>query len=207
MKFDYSGWATKNDLRCADGRIIRQDAFIDNDGEVVPLVWNHQHNDVQNVLGHALLKNVRGGVKAFLSFNNTENGQIAKEAVGNGDIRSLSIFANQLKQKGSEVLHGAIKEVSLVIAGANPGAKIINGPAVLSESLAHGEDGEEGWFVYTTDVPLELYHAEDDKPSLDEFKLAMENSRKNEDFDDDDEELAHADDEEKPAEGKKLIRG
>lgn len=162
MKFDYSGWATKNDLVCSDGRIIRQDAFKDNDGEIVPLVWNHQHNDVSNVLGHAMLKNVKGGVRAYLSFNNTENGQIAKEAVGNGDIRSLSIFANKLKQKGSEVLHGAIKEVSLVVAGANPGAKID------AESFAHGEDGDDGWFIYTTDLPLELYHAEE-KPSLDEF--------------------------------------
>lgn len=176
MKFDYSGWATKNDLVCSDGRIIRQDAFKDNDGEIVPLVWNHQHNDVSNVLGHAMLKNVKGGVRAYLSFNNTENGQIAKEAVGNGDIRSLSIFANKLKQKGSEVLHGAIKEVSLVVAGANPGAKID------AESFAHDEDGDDGWFIYTTDLPLELYHAEE-KPALDEFKA-----------------LSHAEDKEKEKE-------
>ncbi len=194
MKFDYSGWATKNDLVCADGRIIRQDAFKDNDGEIVPLVWNHQHNDVQNVLGHALLKNVKGGVKAFLSFNSTENGQIAKEIVGNGDVRSLSIFANKLKQKGSDVLHGAIKEVSLVIAGANPGAKI-DGPTIISESFAHDEDGEDGWMVYTSDQPLELYHAEE-KPALDELKIALDNNRE----EDLEEELSHAD--EKPAEKK-----
>lgn len=195
MKFDYSGWATKNDLVCADGRIIRQDAFKDNDGEIVPLVWNHQHNDVQNVLGHALLKNVKGGVKAFLSFNSTENGQIAKEIVGNGDVRSLSIFANKLKQKGSDVLHGAIKEVSLVIAGANPGAKI-DGPTIISESFAHDEDGEDGWMVYTSDQPLELYHAEE-KPALDELKITLDNNRE-EDLDE--KELSHAD--EKPAEKK-----
>ena len=135
MKFDFSGWATKNDIVCGDGRIIRQDAFKDNDGEIVPLVWNHQHNDASNVLGHALLKNTEGGVRAYLSFNNTENAQVAKQAVSHGDIRSLSIFANKLKQRGSEVLHGAIREVSLVIAGANPGARIDE------EGFAHSADG------------------------------------------------------------------
>ena len=184
MKFDYSGWATKNDLVCADGRIIRQDAFKDNDGETVPLVWNHQHNEVANVLGHALLKNVKGGVKAYLSFNNTENGQIAKEAVANGDISSLSIFANRLKQKGSEVIHGAIKEVSLVIAGANPGARID------AECFSHGDDSEENWMVYVSGQPLELYHAEE-KPDLDEL-TALKSFAENEDTD----ELSHAEDDE-----------
>ena len=190
MKFDYSGWATKNDLVCGDGRIIRQDAFKDNDGEIVPLVWNHQHNDVQNVLGHALLKNVKDGVRAYLSFNNTENGQIAKEAVGNGDIRSLSIFANRLKQKGSEVLHGAIKEVSLVIAGANPGARID------AECFSHGDESEDDWFIYTTGEPLEMYHA-DEKPALDEINFES-NVEASDDSDvEETEEIAHADDKEK----------
>lgn len=194
MKFDYSGWATKNDLVCSDGRIIRQDAFIENDGEIVPLVWNHQHNDVSNVLGHAMLKNVKGGVRAYLSFNNTENGQIAKEAVGNGDIRSLSIFANKLKQRGAEVLHGAIKEVSLVVAGANPGARID------AESFAHGEDGEDGWFIYTTDLPLEMYHAEE-KPALDEFTALSHAEEKKEEK----EEMAdEKDTKEKDEEGKTI---
>lgn len=191
MKFDYSGWATKNDLVCGDGRIIRQDAFKDNDGEIVPLVWNHQHNEVANVLGHALLKNTKDGVRAYLSFNNTENGQIAKEAVGNGDIRSLSIFANRLKQKGSEVLHGAIKEVSLVIAGANPGARID------AECFSHGEESDDNWFIYTTGESLELYHAEE-KPALDEINFeSLEKESE-------DEELAHAENKEKDmAEEKK----
>lgn len=182
MKFDYCGWATKNDLVCADGRVIRQDAFKDNDGELVPLVWNHQHNEIANVLGHALLKNVKGGVRAYLSFNDTDNGQIAKEAVKHGDISSLSIFANKLKQKGHEVLHGAIKEVSLVIAPANPGARID------SESIAHGEDSDDNWFVYISGEPIELYHAEE-KPDLDEIKF------KSEDKDDEAEEAETDNDE------------
>lgn len=174
MKFDFSGWATKNDIVCGDGRIIRQDAFKDNDGEIVPLVWNHQHNDASNVLGHALLKNTNGGVRAYLSFNNTENAQVAKEAVSHGDIRSLSIFANKLKQRGSEVLHGAIREVSLVIAGANPGARIDE------EGFAHSADGADAWMVYTPDLPLEMYHADADEDEEDEYEEDYE------DYDDDD---------------------
>lgn len=163
MKFDFSGWATKNDIVCGDGRIIRQDAFKDNDGEVVPLVWNHQHNDVSNILGHALLRNEKDGVKTYLCFNNTENAQIAKEAVSHGDIRSLSIFANKLKQRGSEVLHGAIREVSLVVAGANPGAKI------LDSGFAHSEDGgADAWMVFMPDIPLEMYHSDEEDEDYDE---------------------------------------
>ena len=155
MKFDFSGWATKNDIVCADGRIIRQNAFKGNDGEIVPLVWNHQHNDVRNILGHALLKNTADGVRAFLSFNDTEEGQGAKRRVEHGDVRSLSIFANHLKQRGSDVLHGAIREVSLVVAGANPGARIDD------EGFAHSADGADAWMVCTPDIPLEIYHSED----------------------------------------------
>ena len=124
MNYDFSGWATRNDLRCSDGRVIRKDAFKDNDGETVPLVWNHQHNDPLNVLGHAMLQNRDSGVYAYCTFNDTENGQAAKKMVEHGDITHLSIYANRLKQKGSDVLHGAIREVSIVLAGANPGAYI-----------------------------------------------------------------------------------
>lgn len=134
--FDFSGWATRNDLLCADGRTIRKDAFKDNDGQIVPLVYNHQHNDVNNVLGHALLENRDEGVYAYCSFNNTESGQAAKELVQHGDVASLSIYANKLKQVGGDVIHGVIRELSLVLAGANPGAYI-------DTVMAHSEDGSE----------------------------------------------------------------
>lgn len=134
--FDFSGWATRNDLLCADGRTIKKDAFKDNDGQTVPLVYNHQHNDVNNVLGHALLENRDEGVYAYCSFNNTESGQAAKELVQHGDVASLSIYANKLKQVGGDVVHGVIRELSLVLAGANPGAYI-------DAVMAHSEDGSE----------------------------------------------------------------
>lgn len=134
--FDFSGWATRNDLLCADGRTIKKDAFKDNDGQTVPLVYNHQHNDVNNVLGHALLENRDEGVYAYCSFNNTESGQAAKELVQHGDVASLSIYANKLKQVGGDVVYGVIRELSLVLAGANPGAYI---DAVMT----HSEDGSE----------------------------------------------------------------
>ena len=126
MKFNFSGYATKNDLQCSDGRTIRKDAFKDNDGQTVPLVWAHQHNTPENILGHAILENREDGVYAYGKFNNTEAGKNAKALVEHGDITALSIFANKLKQKGQEVLHGAIREVSIVMAGANPGAFIDN---------------------------------------------------------------------------------
>lgn len=134
--FDFSGWATRNDLLCADGRTIKKDAFKDNDGQTVPLVYNHQHNDVNNVLGHALLENRDEGVYAYCSLNNTESGQAAKELVQHGDVASLSIYANKLKQVGGDVVHGVIRELSLVLAGANPGAYI-------DAVMAHSEDGSE----------------------------------------------------------------
>lgn len=126
MDYDFSGYATKNDLRCADGRVIRHDAFKDNDGKIVPLVWQHVHDDPTNVLGHALLENRDDGVYAYGKFNNTPSGKHAKEMVENGDIVSMSIYANRLKQHGSDVIHGMIREVSLVLTGANPGALIDN---------------------------------------------------------------------------------
>ena len=122
--YDFSGWATRNDLRCADGLTIRQDAFAECDGATVPLVYMHDHKDPENVLGHAYLENREDGVYCYGSFNDTDKGQMAKALVAHGDITSLSIFANQLVKRGQDVLHGAIREVSLVLAGANPGATI-----------------------------------------------------------------------------------
>lgn len=136
QKFDFSGWATKNDIKCSDGRTIRRDAFKDQDGLIVPLVWNHMHNEPDNVLGHALLQNRPEGVYAYGKFNDTESGQNAKLLVNHGDIVSLSIYANHLKQNGGDVIHGSIREVSLVLAGANPGAQIDN-------IITHGEGDED----------------------------------------------------------------
>lgn len=136
MKYDFSGYATKNDILCSDGRTIRKDAFKDNDGTVVPLVWNHDHNDPANVLGHALLENRDDGVYAYCSFNDSDSGRIAKMLVEHGDINSLSIYANQLKQNAGDVIHGNIREVSLVLAGANTGARID------TDSIEHGDDGD-----------------------------------------------------------------
>lgn len=142
VKYDFHGWATRNDLKCSDGRVIRRDAFKGCDGKIVPLVWNHRHDDPSNVLGHALLKNQEDGVYAYCTFNESEAGKAAKLLVEHGDISALSIFANQLKQEGSNVLHGDIKEVSLVLAGANPGASICN-------VVRHGEMVEDEADIYT----------------------------------------------------------
>ena len=128
--YDFSGWATKNDILCSDGRTIRRDAFKDNDGQIVPLVWGHSHDDPTNVLGHALLVNKPEGVRAYGKFNSTPKGQHAKQSVIDGDVTHLSIYANKLQQKGGDVLHGDIKEVSLVLAGANIGA-LIDVPEIL----------------------------------------------------------------------------
>jgi len=152
--YDFSGWATKNDLRCSDGRVIRHNAFKDNDGQTVPLVWNHQHNEVDNVLGHALLENRDEGVYAYCSFNDTEAGQIGKDLVRHGDVTSLSIYANKLKQVGSDVVHGAIREVSLVLAGANPGA-------FIEEVMAHGEIMDEGAYAFSMET-IEIAHSEEE---------------------------------------------
>lgn len=151
-KFDFSGWATRNNLRCSDGRTILKDAFKDNDGQTVPLVWNHQHNEPFNVLGHALLENRADGVYAYCTFNDTEAGRNAKLLVEHGDVSALSIFANQLRQQGTSVLHGAIREVSLVLAGANPGA-------FIDSVLSHGEEVDEEAIIYTGES-ICLYHSE-----------------------------------------------
>jgi len=154
-QFDFSGWATRNDLKCSDGRIIHKDAFIENDGQEVPLVWNHQHNEIDNVLGHALLENRDEGVYAYCTFNDSKNGELAKVLVKHKDICSLSICANQLKQQGATVLHGLIREVSLVHSGANPGA-------FIESVMVHGEESEDEAIIFTG-KSLELYHANDDK--------------------------------------------
>lgn len=153
-KYDFGGWATRNDLVCSDGRIIKKDAFKDQDGVTVPIVWNHDHDSVNSVLGHAVLENREDGVYAYGVFNNTEEGQHAKELVKHGDVRSLSIYANKLKHAGSNVVHGIIRELSLVLAGANPGATI-------DWAIAHG-DGEDDAFVANYDIAgLVLYHSDD----------------------------------------------
>ena len=154
MKYDFSGWATKNNLKCSDGRTILRDAFKHNDGQTVPLVWNHQHNDPLNVLGHALLENRETGVYAYCKFNDTEAGRNAKMLVEHGDVTALSIYANQLRQKGGNVEHGVIREVSLVLAGANPGA-------FIDSILRHGEASDEEGVIYTGEK-LVLSHADEE---------------------------------------------
>lgn len=158
-KCDFSGWATRNDVKCTDGRVIRHNAFIENDGAKVPLVWNHQHNDVQDVLGHAYLENRDEGVYAYGFFNDTENGQVAKTLVKHGDICALSIYANHLQQRGPDVMHGCICEVSLVHKGANP-------KAYIDSMLVHGEYSEDEAIIYTG-MPLTLSHSDDQKKQED----------------------------------------
>ena len=164
-KYDFSGWATRNNLKCSDGRTIMRDAFRDNDGQTVPLVWNHQHNDPLNVLGHALLENRSEGVYAYCTLNETEAGKNAKLLVEHGDVSALSIYANQLRQNGGNVLHGSIREVSLVLAGANPGA-------FIDSVIRHGEESEEEAIIYTGE-DITLSHgeeAESEKPEPEQKK-------------------------------------
>lgn len=163
-KYDFSGWATKNDLKCSDGRTIRRGAFKDQDGEIVPLVWQHVHNDPTNVLGHALLKNKDQGVYAYCSLNDTPSGEYVKELVKHGDINAMSIYANRLEQNGGDVLHGTIREVSLVLAGANPGATIDN------IYIEHGADSDSEAIICTGDE-LVLAHADtEEKDTMAEEK-------------------------------------
>ena len=161
--YDFHGWATKANLKCSDGRTIMKDAFKNNDGQTVPLVWNHQHDDPCNVLGHALLENRDEGVYAYCSFNNTEAGQLGKELVQHGDITHLSIYANRLQQQGGNVLHGEIREVSLVHAGANPGATI-------TSVIAHSDTGEpitsEDECIIHTGLEFKLGDEEEEKEEL-----------------------------------------
>jgi HK97 family phage major capsid protein len=178
--FDFSGWATRNNLKCSDGRTILKDAFKHNDGHTVPLVWNHQHNDPLNVLGHALLENRNEGVYAYCTFNGTESGQNAKLLVEHGDVSALSIYANQLKQQGPNVLHGAIRELSLVLAGANPGA-------FIDSVIRHGDESDEEAIIYTGETislreeqqnMSEVKHAEeDDETVADVFESLTERQK------------------------------
>lgn len=165
-KYDFSGWATKNDLKCSDGRIIRKDAFKHNDGQEVPVVWNHQHDCVDDVLGHAMLENREDGVYAYCTFNDSESGKTAKLLVQHGDVNQLSIYANQLKQQGPNVMHGNIREISLVLAGANPGAFIDN-------VIMHGEETDEEAVIYTGEN-IELYHSDEGKSKKEEKKEEKE---------------------------------
>ena len=153
-KYDFSGWATRNDLLCGDGRTIRKNAFKDNDGQTVPLIWNHDHTNPDAVLGHALLRNRDEGVYAYCKFNDTEPGNHAKTLVEHGDVRSLSIYANKLKQIGGDVIHGSIRELSLVLAGANPGAYI-------DDVVMHGDDEETAMIINYDENALVLYHSDD----------------------------------------------
>ena len=169
--YDFSGWATRANMKCSDGRTIMKDAFIDNDGASVPLVWNHQHNEPFNVLGHALLKNMEEGVYAYCKFNDSESGKMGREMVRNGDVNQLSIYANQLRQQGGNVIHGAIREVSLVLAGANPGAYI-------DSVMCHSEDSDESGIIFTGE-DIVLAHSEDET-TTDDAMLSHANDDKKE---------------------------
>lgn len=169
-KFDFSGWATRNNLKCSDGRTIMKDAFKENDGQTVPLVWNHQHNDASNVLGHALLENRDEGVYAYCTLNETEAGKTARTLIEHGDVKALSIYANRLKQQGGNVLHGAIREVSLVLAGANPGA-------FIESVIQHGEASDEEAVIYTGE-DLQLAHSDDNSDNSDEINHADDTTNK-----------------------------
>ena len=185
--YDFAGWATKNNIRCSDGRTIMHGAFSADNGKRVPLVWNHQHDNVRNVLGHADLEERPEGVYAYCSFNNTEHGQDAKDCVKHGDIVALSIYANQLKQNGSNVVHGAIREVSLVLAGANRGA-------LIDSVLEHGElsdDSAEIRFVGYGDI--ELHHSDLDEQDDDYEDEELDDYQEDDEADEDEENLQHAD--------------
>lgn len=177
-KYDFAGWATRNDMRCSDGRTIRKNAFKDDDGRKVPLIWNHEHNDPTAVLGHAILENRDSGVYAYCYLNDTEVGEFGKKIVKHGDVESLSIWANQLRQSGTDVLHGSIKEVSLVLAGANPGAKI-------EDIVAHSDNSDFEASIWTgeniivhSDEDDELAHA-DEKHTPKEVFATLNTDQKN----------------------------
>ena len=172
-KFDFSGWATKANLKCSDGRVIMKDAFKEQDGTTVPLVWNHQHNAPEDVLGHAVLENRNEGVYAYCKLNDSESGRTARLLIEHGDVNGLSIWANQLKQNMSNVMHGVIREVSLVLAGANPGAYI-------DSIMQHGEESDEEAIIYSGEN-IELYHAEqEEKKNMPEENMKPENKNKDE---------------------------
>lgn len=188
-KCDFSGYVTKNDLECSDGRTIRRNAFKDNDGKTVPLVFMHNHSDIGNVIGKVLLENREDGVYGYAFCNDTENGRNAKEIVRHGDVDRFSIWANNLVQRGGDVLHGMIREVSLVLSGANPGA-YIDFP-IIEHS---GEMIDDEAIIYAADH-LELNHADDDVEEVEEETEVTEKpeEEENEDMSKLD-ELEHADD-------------
>ena len=167
MDYDFSGWATRNNIECSDGRTIMKDAFKDNDGQKVPLVWNHQHDDPNEVLGHALLENRDEGVYAYCKFNDTESGQTAKSLVVNGDVDKLSIYANKLKSNMGQVVHGCIREVSLVLAGANPGA-YIDSVVVHADGA---EDEEEGTIYTDEQISVNVEHSEEKSEEKEETEM------------------------------------
>lgn len=171
--FDFGGYATRNDLLCGDGRVIRKNAFKDCHGQTVPLIYNHDHNNPKAILGHAMLENRDDGVYAYCKFNDTEQGQNVKKSVMHGDVRSLSIYANKLKHVGSDVVHGVIRELSVVLAGQNPGAYI-------DYVMAHSEDGEEGLIASYDESALVIYHSEDstNKNDKEDESVANENKEK-----------------------------
>lgn len=175
-KYDFCGWATKNDIRCTDGRTIRKDAFKACDGLTVPMVWNHQHNSVENVLGHAMLKNTEKGVRAYCTFNDSEAGKTAKLLVLHGDVDALSICANQVKEIGSDVVHGTIREVSLVLAGANPGARI-------EEVMMHGDLVPNEFIIYSGEE-LNLEHSDEEETETQQEPDTKETGSDNETVED-----------------------
>lgn len=194
MTYDFCGYATRNNVKCSDGRIILKDAFREDDGKKVPLVWNHQHNSPDTVLGHAILENRDDGVYAYASFNDTDSGQRAKELVRHGDVNALSIYANKLRETAGRVMHGVIREVSLVYAGANPEARI-------DSFISHGdgddvtEDRSQGWFY--SGMEGELYHADsEDKNDSEEEGKATENEEESEETAEPEKDMAHADEKE-----------
>ena len=166
MEYDFSGWATFHNMKCSDGRTIRPGAFKHCDGNEVPLVWNHQHNSPENILGKALLHNMDEGVYAYCTFNDTESGQSAKKLVEHGDVKALSIYANQLKQQGGDVLHGAIREVSLVLAGANPGAYI-------DSIIKHDDESDEEAIIYTGE-DIKLFHSDDEESEEEQSEVNLD---------------------------------
>lgn len=184
--YDFSGWATRNDLLCGDGRTIRQNAFIENHGQTVPLIWNHDHGNPEAVLGHALLENRNEGVYAYCKFNNTDAGQNALKLVKHGDVRSLSICANKLKQIGKDVIHGTIRELSLVLAGANPGAYI-------DTVMAHGEDGEECLIINYDENAITLYHS--DEPTEQDSEINHSEEKENKSVAEDNKKVESSEDE------------
>lgn len=211
MDYDFSGWATRNNIQCSDGRTIMKDAFKDNDGQKVPLVWNHQHDNPNNVLGHALLENREEGVYAYCKFNETDSGLQAKALVANGDVEKLSIYANRLKSQNSNVVHGCIREVSLVLAGANPGAYI---DSVVKHSDDPDAEAEEEGTIYTDEpINVAIQHSEESMEELDDNESEDEKSEepmeeledeKSEDSESEDENIEHSDENNNKEESEKM---